>query len=78
MVSKSTTLFLMGMMSRWIGTYLIKMKRKLMEAPERSVSFSADCSANDTLRAHQVLVLVVIVMRVDLQGKYNSPTTALP
>ena len=49
-----------------------------MRPPEESVVVSANLSANDTLRAQQALVLVVIVMRVDLQGKYNPATTSLP
>ena len=65
MVSKTAAQFLVGMMTRWIGTYLIKMKKKLMEPPEHSVSFYSNLSANDTLRVQQALVLTMIVIRVD-------------
>ena len=50
----------------------------MMRAGKHSLSFYSNLSANDTLRAQQALVLVVIVMRVDLQGKYNPATTSLP
>ena len=49
----------------WIGTYLVKMKRKLMRPLEESVAVSAKCSGNDTLCAQQALALVVIVILVD-------------
>ena len=49
-----------------------------MRPPEQVLSFSANCSGNDTLRVLQALDLVVIVMHVHLQEKYNSLTTRLP
>ena len=65
MASKTTAQLLVAMVMRWIGTYLIKMKRKLMRPPEESVVVSANLSANDTLCAQQALALVVIVILVD-------------
>ena len=65
MVIKTAAQFLVGMMTRWIGTYLIKMKKKLMEPPEHSVSFYSNLSANDTLHVQQALVLIMIVICVD-------------
>ena len=44
---------------------LLKMKKKLMEPPEHSVSVYSNLSANDTLHVQQALVLIMIVIRVD-------------
>ena len=44
---------------------LIKMKKKLMEPPEHSVSIYSNLSANDTLHVQQALVLIMIVICVD-------------
>ena len=45
---------------------------------EHKVMEYMDLSANDALRAQQVLVMITIVIGVDLQRVYKSPTTSLP